>query len=261
MRFVALLALSSVMLLAQPAWASPWLAETGGGQLITATIATYSTGGFESVPNPGGLPRFTLCTHFEYGVTGAVTAILDAEFQRFAPGDLNFGTSGYRLDKAMAGVRLPLARWRNTILSVEGMFGTDAVYDNTPRSIFASTRGAAEARLMLGQKFSFFGVNSFVALEAGGRWRAGPPADEATFDATLGIAPTKRSLLLLQSFSTVSVDAAQAPYQRYLLSKAQLSAAYRLYGGVWLQAGGFGTVAHTHTGAERGGLVSVWWKF
>jgi hypothetical protein len=262
MRCVSLLTLSSaVLLLTQPVRASPWLAEAGGGQLITATIATYSSDGFESVPNPSGLPRFTLCTHFEYGVARDATAIFDAEFQRFSPGDLNFGTSGYRLDKAMTGIRLPLLRRQNTILSVEGMFGTDAVYDNTPRSIFASTRGAAEARLMLGQNLSFFGLNSFATLEVGGRWRAGPPADEATLDATFGIAPTKRSLLLLQSFSTVSVDAAEAPYRRYLLSKAQLSAAYRMYGGVWLQVGGYGTVAHAHTGAERGGLLSIWWKF
>ncbi len=255
------LPLIALLLLTQPAWASPWLAKAGGGQLITATIATYSDDGFESIPNPGGLPRFTLCTHFEYGVTNGLTLILDTQFQRFSPGDLNFGTSGYRLDKAMAGVRVPLARWSNTIISFDGMFGTDAVYDNAPHSILASTRGAAEARLMLGQNFTLFGLNSFAAFEAGGRWRAGPPADEATFEATLGVAPTQRLLLLLQSFSTVSVDAAEAPYRRYLLSKAQFSAAYRLYGGVWLQAGGFATVAHTHTGAERGGLVSVWWKF
>ena len=249
------------VVLATPALAGPWLPKAGSGQLITATIATYSDDGFESIPNPAGLPRFTLCTHFEIGATDDVTIIVDAALQRFSPGDLNFGTSGYRLDKAMVGLRVPIARWRSTVLSFEGVFGTDAVYDNTPHSIFASTRGAAEARFMLGQSFTLFGLDSFAALEAGGRWRAGPPADEALLDVTLGVAPTQRSLLVFQSFSTLSIDGAEAPYSRYLLSKAQASAAYRLYGNVWLQAGGFASVAHVHTGAERGALVSFWWKF
>jgi hypothetical protein len=257
--FISIVILAAMFV--SPASAGPWLEKQGSGQLITTTIVTYSDDGFESIPNPIGLPRFTLCTRFEYGATDDVTIILDAAFQRFSPGDLNFGTSGYRLDKAMVGARVPLVRWRNTVLSLEGTFGTDAVYDNTPRSIFASTRGAAEARLMLGQSFTMFGLDSFTVFEAGGRWRSGPPADEAILDATLGMAPSPRSLLLLQSFSTASIDDARAPYRRYLLSKAQASAAYRLYGGVWLQAGAFGTVAHAHTGAERGGMVSFWWKF
>ena len=246
---------------ASSASAGPWLEKQGSGQLITTTIATYSDDGFESIPNPLGLPRLTLCTHFEYGATDDITFVLDTALQRFSPGDLNFGTSGYRLDKAMAGARVPLMRWANTVLSFEGLFGTDAVYDNTPRSIFDSTRSAAEARIMLGQNFSMFGLKSFLALEGGGRWRSGPPADEAIFDATLGMAPSPRSLLLLQSFSTASIDDARAPYRRYLLSKAQASAAYRLYGGMWMQAGGFASVAHTHPGAERGGMLSFWWKF
>lgn len=261
MRIKALLLASLAVLPASPAWANPWLQEAGSGEVITTTIASYSSDGFESVADPAGLPRFTLCTHIEYGAWDNVTLILDGAMQRFSPGDLNFGTSGYRLDKAMAGVRLPLARWRNTVLSLEGKFGTDAVYDNTPHEIFASTRGAAEARLMLGQGFTLFGLHSFTALEAGGRWRAGPPADEAVFDATLGMAPSKRSLLLLQSFSTVSIGDAREPYQRYLLSKVQASAAYRLYGRTWMQMGGFASVAHSHTGAEHGGMISFWWKF
>jgi len=249
------------LMLSAPAFAGPWLPKAGDGQLITSTIATYSDDGFESIPNPTDLPRLTLCTHFEIGLTGNVTFVADGALQRFSPGDLNFGTSGYRLDKAMAGLRVPIARWNRTVLSFEGLFGTDAVYDNNPHEIFASTRGAAEARLMLGRSFKLFGLDSFTALEAGGRWRSGPPADEASFDATLGMAPTPRSLLLLQSFSTVSIDDAQSPYRSYLLSKAQASAAYRLYGRTWLQVGGFASVVHSHTGAERGALVSFWWKF
>jgi hypothetical protein len=249
------------VLASAPALAGPWLPSAGDGQLITSTIATYSDDGFESIPNPAGLPRFTLCTHFEVGASDDITFVADGALQRFSPDDLNFGTSGYRLDKAMVGLRVPVARWDRTVLSFEGLFGTDAVYDNNPHEIFASTRGAAEARLMLGQSFKLLGLESFGAVEAGGRWRSGPPADEAVFDVTLGMAPTQRSLLLLQSFSTLSVDGADAPYSRYFLSKAQASAAYRLYGGVWLQAGGFASVAHSHTGAERGALVSFWWKF
>src|ERR1700675_5007770 len=135
-RISPLFMIVAVLLMALPSRAGPWLPQAGSGQLISATIATHSNDGFESVPDPTGLPRFTLCTHFEYGVTDNLTLILDSDFQRFSPGDLNFGTSGYRLEKAMAGVRVPLARWSNTIISIEGMFGTDAVYDNTPRSIF-----------------------------------------------------------------------------------------------------------------------------
>ncbi|MGQ0741593.1 MAG: hypothetical protein ACT4OG_04770 [Alphaproteobacteria bacterium] len=254
-------ALAMCLLLADPARAGPWLPERGGGEFLTATVATYSDDAFESVPNPLGLPRFTLGTHLEYGLADRVTLLADAAMHRFAPGDLNFGTSGYRLDKAMLGLRMRLAQGRRAIISIEGLFGTDAVYDNTPREIFASTRGAAELRLMLGDNFKVFGLDSFAAWEAGGRWRAGPPANEVLFDATFGIAPGKRSLLLLQSFFTVSVGEAQLPYRSYVLSKVQASAAYRVYEGAWLQFGGFASLVHEDTGAERGALVSVWWRF
>ena len=141
------------------------------------------------------------------------------------------------------------------------MGGADAVYGNTPYSIFAHMRPAGELHALIGQSFSFFGLDSFASADFGGRWRDGPPADEATLDATAGTSLTPRWLLLAQSFSAASVDAAERPYHRYILSKTQLSTAYRIFGGVWLQGGGFITVAHAHTGSEHGGLVSLWWKF
>lgn len=257
-------ALLSLILLAGSAthaWPKPWLPQAGDGEVNLSVIATQSSDSFESVAIPSGVERLSLCLHFEYGVSDNLTLLVDSAFQRFSDGHLSTDPSGLRMDKAMAGARVPLARWGSTIISAEAMAGSDAVYESTPKSIFASTRGAAEARLMLGQSFPLLGGDGFFALEAGGRWRAGPPANEGILDATLGASLTPSWLLLLQSFTTASVDDAQAPYRRYLLSKAQASTAFRLTDGLWLQAGAFGTVAHEDTGEERGGVVSIWWKF
>ena len=113
---------------------------------------------------------------------------------------------------------------------------------------------------MFGEGFDVFRRHAFAGMEAGWRWRAGPPADEAVLDAILGIDPWPSALLMLQSFAISSTGSASGAYRRYDLIKLQLTLAQRLTPRWWIQAGLIETAAGKDAG-ETGAVLALWLRF
>jgi hypothetical protein len=150
-------------------------------------------------------------------------------------------------------------RWDNSLLSAEWGGGVMAVHRNGLPPSAISLYGTMEGRLMFGQGFDLSGHHAFSGIEAGWRWRPGPPADEAVIDAILGYAPWDSGLVMLQSFSILGTGRATAGYRRYSLSKLQLSLAQSVTDHLSLQAGVLYQIAGREAGTT-GLVVALWWR-
>ena len=234
--------------------ANPWLRERGAGEAIAGMSLSKSSAGFA----PGGRAANAASNiHFEYGLLENLTFVTHSDM--IYETQITGGGAG-RFDTAWAGARIALRRWDNAILSSEAEFGAAGVYAAPWPSGRTALAGAAQGRFSFGQAFPIAGRHSFFAAELGWRWRGGPPADEALFDATLGTTPWPSALLMLQSFSLASTGVAHAPYRRYATHKLQLSLAQQVNGALWLQAGLTATVAGADQG-NMGAVTAVWWRF
>jgi hypothetical protein len=128
------------------------------------------------------------------------------------------------------------------------------------QSYFASLHHTGEARLLVGQDFTVFGDHAWAALEAGWRWRGGPPADEGILDITIGLQPREDLFFMLQTFGVSSAQDAYDGYQSYHSEKLQLSVVYEFAPRLWLQAGGIVSVRGDDAG-DAGGMLALWWRF
>lgn len=232
--------------------ANPWLKDKGQGEAITGFTMANGSQGF----TPGGRAADAVSTvHVEYGALRYVTVVAHSDVAYDQPGN-----GSARFDTAWSGVRVGLMRWNDASLSLEGEIGMAALYTPPWPGDRLSLNGMGQARLLFGQGFGVAGWHSFACAEAGWRWRGGAPADEATLDLTLGTTPWSSSLLMLQSFSVVSVGTARAPYRRYESHKLELSMAQALTRSLWIQGG----IVTTMLGVDRGrsGVsFALWWRF
>ncbi len=109
----------------------------------------------------------------------------------------------------------------------------------------------AELRILAGHGFTVAGMPAFAELQAGFRWRGDRNADELTLDATLGVRPWPRLLLLLQSFNAMAVERERrfggVQARRHML---QPSLVWEFREGWSLQAGVFASVAGSETCAS-----------
>lgn len=247
----AVLVLSAALLVqAGASAANPWLKEEGDAELIA---------NLEISQQPTGLnnqtARASSYLHLEYGYDARATLIADIDAQQYSWD----GTGKTRFNNGRLGVRTAFARWSNSLLSGEWVAGVLAVRDNALPDAAVSLNGTAEGRLMFGQGFDVLDRHGFTGIEAGWRWRPGPPADEAVLDAILGIAPWPSALLMLQSFSILGTGKATGAYSRYSVSKLELSVAQGVTGNLSVQAGILYQVAGREAGSA-GIALALWWR-
>jgi hypothetical protein len=193
-------------------------------------------------------------TRIEYGVTDAITAIIDSEIKTIDE------VSSAVLERVRLGSRISLARWNAGILSVEAVAGSGAVRAGRGEPFFASMHFTGEVRALLGQGFTAFGSHAWAGVEVGWRWRGGPPADEKILDGVLGIEPRDDILVMLQYFGVASVDDAFDGYRPYDSGKLQLSVAFEAAPDLWLQVGALTSIHGDDSGAV-GGMAALWWRF
>ena len=113
----------------------------------------------------------------------------------------------------------------------------------------------ANSRLLAGRSLAFAGQAAFVDLQLARLDRTGLP-DETRLDLTLGVEPTDRWLILVQTYAGQAGDGPGDP--RWL--KLELSAARRV--GEWrLQAGWRQTLTGRSTPVESGPVFAVWRSF
>jgi hypothetical protein len=245
----AALALVFLAVSACSALANPWLKLEGQGEMVSTARLMQAEDGFAGNGMTG-----TFEVRTEYGLTRWLTAVVDQETRLGS-------ASGTAFERARAGARISMVRWDTGVLSIEGVAGVASARTQLAQGGTVTTLHAAgELRALLGQDFTSFGSHAWIAVESGWRWRGGPPADEAILDVTLGLQPRDDLFFMLQSFGVASVGGAHGSYDRYVSNKLQLSLVYEFAPGMWLQAGGIGSVYGDDAG-DAGGLLAFWWRF
>jgi len=235
-----------------PASANPWLKEKGEGEFISNATISRQESGLAS----GAQTSASSDLHLEFGALPSATVVADTSVHQYEAAGQSLST----FDTASLGVRANVRRWDNSVLSSEVHLGISEVRDSFLPGSPVALDGTGEARLMFGEGFDVLRRHAFAGVEAGWRWRAGPPADEALLDAILGIDPWQSALLMLQSFAVASTGPASGAYRRYGLVKLQLTLAQRVSPRWWIQAGLIETVAGKDAG-EAGAVLPLWMRF
>lgn len=256
--------IACVSVLAAPPTASAgaWTLPQGTGQAIVTTTTSTSDHVFDG----GGLapsPRYRkteLQALIEYGFTDRFTGILMPGLQHIdiaAPTDAGRTGLGYT---EFGGRYLGLQgdAW---VLSGQATVRVPGTNDTSNPAAIGNTGVETDIRGLFGYGFALGAMPAFVDLELAQRFRAGAPPNELRFDATFGVRPAPRWLLLAQSFNVVSEGAGSPPFASYGYYKLQLSAVYALTPALSLQAGGFTTFAGSNALQENGLIVGAWYWF
>lgn len=257
---IAVLALAAV-LAADAACAGAWTQDRGHYQVISGATTSMASRAFGDGGAPDAGVKFskTLMQNWlEYGLTDAVTLFAAPEYV-IANSDTGNGLVRARSASVEGGVRILLLS-RIGMLSVQGSARTAGAF-----AMNTSASGAAgrqfELRLLYGRSFKLFSRDGFIDIEAGQRWIKRPRPDETVVDATAGLWLRRRTLLMVQSFNTVSGNSAKPPYLPYRLHKVEASLVERVTRHWSLQVGGVLSLAGRNVVKERGLVAAVWYQY
>lgn len=248
-----------------PAMAGAWTQDRGQTQIITSVTVSEAFDQFGPIAAPRGFyfNKTFVQESFEYGLTDWLTLLAAPEYV-----SARWGAAAQAAIKAPdtaveGGLRLRLFSGAG-VLSVQGTVETAGAFDLYVADPAGSGAGrlvsgkAGELRLLYGTNFKLLGARCFADLEAAQRWISAPRPNETAFDATTGIWLSKNSLLLLQSFNTLSQGKTDQPYRA---DKLELSVVHTLVKGWSLQMGGFLSPTGSNTIEERGLSLAIWRRY
>lgn len=193
----------------------------------------------------------SLSLYVEHGLTQRLTLQGKVGWTRGDDGVVDYDGRG----PVELGVRYALTRGGRGAVS----FYLGAVQAGAGRNAGYAVPGAGgtdlEARLMAGRSVTLAGHPAFVEGQLARLDRSGLP-DETHLDLTLGVEPSDRWLLLVQTYA----GQADAPGVRPAWLKLEVSAVRRL--GDWrLQAGWRQSVAGRASPVEGGPVLAIWRAF
>ncbi len=246
------------------ALAGAWSQEQGRTQIIFAATSMQAEARFGRGGRPLKTGRFSkqeTAIQAERGLGSGLTLLAGGAL-RASSFDAASGRALSMSGAISAGLRTQLWSDGATILSLQGV-ATVGGERSRPSGLRAFDAPAeAEIRLLLGRNFSLLDRPGFAEAQVGYRWRGGRNADELVVDATLGIRPLPRLMVLLQSFNTVALQ----PDRRFgggrmRRHKLQPSLVWELSESWSVQFGAFATLAGRETLQESGLVAALWWRF
>ncbi|MGL5138770.1 MAG: hypothetical protein ACRC7G_13485 [Beijerinckiaceae bacterium] len=252
-----------LLLVADLAVADPgaWPQAAGKGQAISTLTFSRS---FSPKNAFGQRSRFTkaeLGVFIEYGLTDTLTigALPRFEFRenRFGmQADTNRGLSD-------SDIFLRSVLWRDnaSVLSLQGTVIVPGGYDRRARLPLGDGAFGYEARLLAGHNFKVGEMPAFVELQVGYRFRAGSPADIVKVDATLGLRPADKWLILLQSLSDFSVRNQGTGGTDFDVSKLQISVVREIAPNVSIQLGAYKEIYGRNLNRGAAVLTALWIRF
>ncbi|WP_261403350.1 hypothetical protein [Chenggangzhangella methanolivorans] len=124
------------------------------------------------------------------------------------------------------------------------------------------TDDQADIRGLVARSFEVFGKPAFVDVAAGYRFRGGDPADEIRVDASFGIRPGKRLLLIAQSFNQIGNGRWKGPLPlKQRIHKLQLAALFDLTESLQLIGAAFFSPMGRDSLDEKGASLGIGLKF
>ena len=262
------------MAVAPRLYAGAWTQEAGHGQIIfTSTYFRTSSefnasGSVQPFGNQGQFQQLLFSSYFELGVTRRTTFLgtFNAPLLKY------WDSSGSTNSAGLGDIELGLRRRFNSVESPWAVSGQALVMFPA----YAATRDPApgnhqedvEARLLLGRGAHFSGRHCFWDVEAGYRYRYGPPADQFRADFTSGIDLTHRVMVLAQMFAIKGMRNGQAlsatnpnAQSDFDLYKAQASMVVKVARRLRVQAGWNDAFSGRNTGHGQAALLGLWTSF
>ena len=253
-----ILVTSVILFLAAGARAGAWLEPPGQGEVILGGTFSDSLRAYDAngrLAPVSSYKKFELTAYAEYGATDATTLIA-------APSVLDFrarppGESYAGMGVLEAGGRVKLYEYEEWIFSAQA---TLREATSARSRIFLDTGHGvqADARLLIGRTFTLLGFPAFSSLEIGYR-SPGGFGHEIRADATLGIRPVEKVLVLLQAFNISAVHT--TPLYPTRSNKLAASIVYDITQSISLQVGGIIGLPGVNTTTERGVISAVWYRF
>lgn len=244
----------------QAVLAAAWTQPKGGKEVIVSLRRQDSARGFDADGRQVDIVDYRkteLQAFAEYGLTDRLTLGVQGSVRRLR-------TANARADEL--GCFEVGARYR--LLARRGWVASAQVSARTPGGDAdpgAAQKGSPDAeldgRLLAGWSGSAGERPVFFDLQAGLRRRDGDPPDERRLEATAGVRPTARLMLMAQGYGVASLGAGQGIYEAYRYLNLEVSAVYELPAGWSAQAGLTATAAGRNALRERGGVVAIWRRF
>jgi hypothetical protein len=243
------------------AWSGAWLMPPGDGQVIAYAAFSDSTRAFDAhghlIP-VAAYKKFELGTYIEYGLADWLTLVASPSYDRIQnpPPGSSYNGPG----ESEIAARVGLYRSDTDVVSLQmGL--------RTPGASFADSLGPFEVRRsmsidvrgMAGHTYEIAGMPGFIELEGAYRFYAAHQPGEWRMDATVGLRPLPLLLVMMQSFTSISLGSGQ--FGHVLWSKLQPSLVYDIAAQWSVQIGGFLTIAGVNAGRELGPIVGLWYRF
>lgn len=244
------------------AHAGAWPQAEGQGQVIVTGIYSHSGKGFDAKGKTVDIDDYTKEEVYflaEYGLTEDLTLLVTPSFSHVDVDRADAETNG--LGYTELGARYRLAHGASTVFSLQGSVRIPGKKRRDSIAQVGATDSEIDLRALVGKSFKIGGSDAFVDLQGGYRIRNGQPPSEFRLDATLGIRPAPKLLLLAQAFNTKSDGAGRGIFGKYRYTNAYVSGVYDIAPRWSLQVGALATVSGRNALRERGVLAGVWFRF
>jgi hypothetical protein len=254
------------------AFGGAWTLPQGTGQVIETLYGWTGFGPPWGGNPPANQSRFDVQTYAQFGLTDSLTVFGETAFEHYAIGEPTPDTYN-GLDYSGLGLRQKLWSTGGWIFSGEATAFIPGAHNSKAPAEEGNTGWAGEARLNAGRNFTLAGVPGlgwipglssvpgFLDAEVAYRVRTQGPPDEWHGDFTVGFKFTPKIMLMLQDFTTVSMNTSDPTFPAWRSSVAEASIVYALNAKWSIQVGVFTTVWTVKTNSQHGGVVAVWWNF
>jgi hypothetical protein len=258
------------LLLAVPAaaQAGAWTLAKHHWLVISSFEIARASDGYDAHGKPGAPVKFDKRfskTLAEYGLTGRLTLVAAPEYST-AVSSWNGGAPVEAVDMGIeAGARYRLSDAFGVLstqatLKYAGPFDLSHGPIQEHDSIGRGATHSEEIRLLYGTSFKLFGRDGFVDVEAAERFIPLPRPDETTIDLTAGLWFGPKTMVMAQSFNTVSGGGAEPPFTYFREHKLELSVVRCLSDRWTVQLGAFAAPAGQNSVAEQGISLSLWMR-
>jgi hypothetical protein len=245
------------------ALAGAWTLPAGTGQVTITTTMSTATRAFDTSGMLQPTARYNKIEPqgwLEYGLTDRFTGIVAPGLQHIdiaSPTDAQRTGLGY----TEFGGRYSLLQGNSWVFSGQATMRVPGTNETSNPAAIGYTGAETDVRALFGNSFTVYGMPAFVDLQLAQRFRAGEPPNEFRADATFGIRPSERWMVLAQSFNVISEGAGSPPFSSYEYFKLQLTALYALTPSWSVQFGGFSTYAGRNALQENGLVLGAWYRF
>jgi hypothetical protein len=258
------LAIGFAFLALPRAQAGAWVMAKGEGQAITTLSLYHSDGGFDDQGQPVPVARYRrteIATYLEYGLTDRLTVGFKPRYQWASTGAGTLRSEGRSLGDLDVLARRNLFTHGPWVGAVQGLVKFPA-YERSRLPAPGNGRREYELRLAMARNLEIVWPGDFIDAELAYRRGTRGLADQIRAEATIGLRPSSRLMILVKGYRTVSQGLGDGhPGSSYDLDKLELSGVLRLTRSVSLELGAVRDLSGQRVGLGHAVNVGLWLRF